>query len=178
MMKNKFILCGLIGWCLEIFWTGLKSFQRRQMKLEGRSSIWMFPIYGMAAFLAPIARLLRKKCFWVRGAVYTCAIFLTEYLTGSFLKKRDMCPWDYSRARFNIHGIIRLDYAPVWFLTGLLYERILYGRALTQQTAPESLPKNLFERQISFLLKNLDTKLLNFSPAFSDILVLECKRYL
>ncbi len=142
MMKNKFILCGLIGWCLEIFWTGLKSFQRRQMKLEGRSSIWMFPIYGMAAFLAPIARLLRKKCFWVRGAVYTCAIFLTEYLTGSFLKKRDMCPWDYSRARFNIHGIIRLDYAPVWFLTGLLYERILYGRALTQQTAPESLPKN------------------------------------
>ena len=127
---------------IHIFWTGLKSFQRRQMKLEGRSSIWMFPIYGMAAFLAPIARLLRKKCFWVRGAVYTCAIFLTEYLTGSFLKKRDMCPWDYSRARFNIHGIIRLDYAPVWFLTGLLYERILYGRALTQQTAPESLPKN------------------------------------
>ena len=98
------------------------------MKLEGHSSIWMFPIYGMAAFLAPISRLLRKQCVWVRGAVYTGAIFLTEFITGSFLKRRGMCPWDYSRARFNIHGVIRLDYAPVWFLTGLLYEQILYRK--------------------------------------------------
>ena len=59
MMKNKFILCGLTGWCLEVFWTGLIALQRRQMKLEGRSSIWMFPIYGMAAFLAPLSRLLK-----------------------------------------------------------------------------------------------------------------------
>lgn len=124
-MKNKFILCGLVGWCLEIFWTGLKSFQRRQMKLEGRSSIWMFPIYGMAAFLSPISRCLKNKSLMLRGSIYAGAIFLTEFVTGSFLKKRDMCPWDYSHARYNIQGVIRLDYAPVWFLTGLLYERIL-----------------------------------------------------
>ena len=31
-MKKRFIFCGLVGWCLEIFWTGLKSLQRRQMK--------------------------------------------------------------------------------------------------------------------------------------------------
>jgi len=124
-MKNKFILCGLMGWCLEIFWTGLKSFQRRQMKLEGHSSIWMFPIYGMAAFIGPASRFLRRRSLWLRGSIYTCCIFLTEFVTGSFLKKHNMCPWDYSKARFNIRGIIRLDYAPVWFLTGLLYERIL-----------------------------------------------------
>ena len=128
MMKNKFILCGLTGWCLEILWTGFSSFRQRKMKLEGRSSIWMFPIYGMAAFLTPVSHLLRKKCFWVRGGVYAGAIFATEYLTGSFLKKHDMCPWDYSHSRRNIQGLIRLDYAPVWFLTGLLYERILTGR--------------------------------------------------
>ena len=129
MMKNKFILCGLTGWCLEVFWTGLIALQRRQMKLEGRSSIWMFPIYGMAAFLAPLSRLLKGRCFWVRGLVYTGAIFLTEFVTGSLLKRRGMCPWDYSRARSNIQGVIRLDYAPVWFLTGLLYERLLQGEA-------------------------------------------------
>lgn len=123
-MKNKFILCGLMGWCLEIFWTGLKSFQRRQMKLEGRSSIWMFPIYGMAAFLSPVSHWIRNKGTLFRGSVYTCAIFLTEFITGSLLKKRNMCPWDYSQARFNIGGVIRLDYAPVWFLTGLLYEKM------------------------------------------------------
>ncbi len=127
-MKNKFILCGLVGWCLEIFWTGLKSFQRRQMKLEGRSSIWMFPIYGMAALFSPISRWIKDKNLLLRGTVYAGFIFLAEFVTGSLLKKRNMCPWDYSKARWNINGVIRLDYAPVWFLTGLLYERLLCGR--------------------------------------------------
>ena len=54
-----------------------------------------------------------------------CLIFLTEYVSGTILKKRNCCPWDYSHAKLNIHGVIRLDYAPVWFLTGLLYERFL-----------------------------------------------------
>jgi uncharacterized membrane protein len=124
-MKNKFMICGLTGWCLEIFWTGLNSFRHRQMKLMGRSSIWMFPIYGLASLLSPLSRLLKNRSTWLRGTVYTCAIFLTEYISGSLLKKHDMCPWDYSHARFNLKGVIRLDYAPVWFLTGLLYERIL-----------------------------------------------------
>lgn len=53
------------------------------------------------------------------------AIFSTEFLTGAFLKKRGMCPWDYSKAKLNVKGIIRLDYAPLWFITGLLYEKIL-----------------------------------------------------
>lgn len=130
MMKNKFILCGLTGWCLEIFWTGFLSFRRRQMKLEGRSSIWMFPIYGMAAFLSPISRVMKGTAFWKRGLVYTCFIFLAEFVTGSLLKEHNMCPWDYSRSRFNVRGVIRLDYAPLWFLTGLLYEKLLQRGSL------------------------------------------------
>lgn len=55
-------------------------------------------------------------------------IFLGEYVFGSFLKKRKMCPWDYSNSNFHINGLIRLDYAPVWFLTGLLYEKLLSPR--------------------------------------------------
>lgn len=128
MIKNKFLLCGLTGWCLEVFWTGLKSLQRRQMKLEGHSSIWMFPIYGAASLLSPLSRALRGKCVWIRGTVYACSIFAVEFMTGSFLKKYNLCPWDYSRSRWNVRGVIRLDYAPVWFLTGLLYERLLQGR--------------------------------------------------
>ena len=125
MMKNKFIQCGLLGWCLEIFWTGLKSLRQRKMKLMGQSSIWMFPIYGMAFLFAPLSKLLRRRSAWFRGSVYMCLIFLMEYVSGTILKKRNCCPWDYSHAKLNIHGIIRLDYAPVWFLTGLLYERFL-----------------------------------------------------
>ena len=35
-----------------------------------------------------------------------------------------MCPWDYSQCRANIHGLIRLDFAPLWFAVGLLFEQL------------------------------------------------------
>ena len=123
-MKKRFIFCGLVGWCLEIFWTGLKSLQRRQMKLMGHSSIWMFPIYGCAAFIGPVSRLLRKKNLLFRGNLYMLGIFLVEFFTGSLLKKKNWCPWDYGDAPLNIHGVIRLDYAPLWLLAGLFFEHV------------------------------------------------------
>lgn len=52
-------------------------------------------------------------------------IFLGEYIFGRILKKHKMCPWDYSKEKYQLDGVIRLDYAPVWFLTGLFYEKIL-----------------------------------------------------
>lgn len=125
MKKHTFFLCGLLGWCLEIFWTGLSSLRRRQMKLEGHSSFWMFPIYGSASLLGPLSRRLKGKSVWVRGTIYAASIFLVEFFSGSILKRRDWCPWDYSKAKWNYKGIVRLDYLPVWFVTGLLYERIL-----------------------------------------------------
>ena len=30
----------------------------------GHSSLWMFPIYGSAAFLAPLMHRLQKNCIW------------------------------------------------------------------------------------------------------------------
>lgn len=52
-------------------------------------------------------------------------IFAAEFGTGMLLKHYGMCPWDYSSSPFNYKGVIRLDYAPVWFLTGLIYEKLL-----------------------------------------------------
>lgn len=123
-MKN-FLRCGVFGWCLEIFWTSLDSLRRGELKLMGQSSAWMFPIYGMAALIRPLSVLFRSFGFVTRGLIYMSGIFSMEYLTGSFLKKHGVCPWDYSDARLNYHGLIRLDYAPLWFLTGLFYEKIL-----------------------------------------------------
>lgn len=124
-MKSRFILCGMIGWCLEIFWTGLASFRRRQLKLEGHSSIWMFPIYGMAALFAPISKLLKGVPTVLRGMVYTVLIFTGEFISGSLLKRHKSCPWDYSKAKYNYKGLIRLDYAPAWFISGLIFEKFL-----------------------------------------------------
>lgn len=129
-MHLKFIQCGLMGWSLEVFWTGLQSFRKREGRLMGQSSLWMFPIYGCAAFIGPLSRLLRGKNAFFRGNLYMLSIFLVEFLSGQWLKKRNCCPWDYSRAKLNVDGVIRLDYAPVWFVTGLLYERLLKKRNL------------------------------------------------
>ena len=36
----------------------------------GHSSLWMFPIYGCAAFLEPLMRRLISTPFWKRGLIY------------------------------------------------------------------------------------------------------------
>lgn len=113
---------------MEILFTGLHSLKNENPKLTGNTSIWMFPIYGMASLLTPVCHALKGKSVLLRGSVYTCCIFFGEYLTGSFLKKYNACPWDYSYAPLNINGLIRLDYAPYWFGAGLFFEKILSRR--------------------------------------------------
>ena len=46
-----FIKCGLLGWCIEIIWTGYHSYKNNDKKMMGNTSILMFPIYGMAAII-------------------------------------------------------------------------------------------------------------------------------
>jgi len=122
---HNFLRCGLTGWCMEILFTSMDALRRRDFRLKGNTSVWMFPIYGCAAFLAPVYRLLRKKPFWIRGLTYMSLIFSGEYISGRLLSLRHLCPWDYAKSRWNIHRVIRLDYAPFWFGAGLLFEKIL-----------------------------------------------------
>lgn len=121
---RNFLRCGLAGWCMEILFTALHSLQRREFKLMGNTSVWMFPIYGCGAFIAPLSRLLSRRNVLIRGGTYMCLIYLMEYLSGHALQRRHLCPWDYHRSRFHIKGLIRLDYAPLWFGAGLLFERM------------------------------------------------------
>lgn len=123
-LKN-FLKCGLTGWCIEIMFTAGNALRRRDMTLKGNTSLWMFPIYGCAAILAPISRLLRRKPTWFRGVTYMSLIYIAEFFTGQLLRQRALCPWDYGRSRWNIGRVIRLDYAPCWFAAGLLFERLL-----------------------------------------------------
>lgn len=121
-MRKNFIRCGICGWCMELLWTGFLSFRKRDRKLTGQSSLWMFPIYGMAAFIGPFSKLFRNCSLLLRGIVYMLVIFTGEYLSGNVLKKHGCCPWDYSGSPLHIHGLIRLDYAPLWFFCGLFFE--------------------------------------------------------
>lgn len=122
---HNFIHCALLGWFLEITFTAFHAFRRRDLKLSGTTSVWMFPIYGMAALLSPICRLLKNRSLLCRGLTYTVMIFTGELLTGLWLNRRELCPWNYERSRWHLAKVIRLDYTPLWFLTGLLFERLL-----------------------------------------------------
>lgn len=106
-------------------------------RLMGKTSLLMFPIYGLGALLGPIGygvdqwlntswdgTLTQKDRIMRHGTLYMVLIFTAEYLTGTWLKTRGMCPWDYSGRNTNINGLIRLDFAPLWFATGLLFEQI------------------------------------------------------
>ncbi len=126
MNKKDFLKCGLVGWGLECFWTGCVSlFDKKDKQLSCSTSLWMFPIYGLASSMTPLFHKMKGKNVLLRGSLYTTCIFLAEYGTGKILKKKNCCPWDYSDCKANYHGLIRLDYAPLWFLVGLLYEKIL-----------------------------------------------------
>ncbi len=115
---------------MEVFWTGMGSALRKDKKLTSNTSIWMFPIYATAVIVEPLSNRLckKKRGTFCRGSVYALCIFATEFLSGSFLKKRGCCPWDYSKAKLNIKGVVRLDYLPVWFVVGLIYEKLLCSK--------------------------------------------------
>lgn len=120
-----FIIYGLLGWCLEIIWTGLSSLLSGDICLTAKTYLWMFPIYGLAILFEPLHDVIRFWPTWMRGFVWMLLCFAVEYLTGWMLQATlGTIPWDYSRAALNIHGLIRLDYAPAWFVAGLLFEKI------------------------------------------------------
>lgn len=117
--------------------TSVESIAIHDWRLMGKTSLLMFPIYGMGALLAPIGRrvdrwlqagpgevlALRDKIFR-HGTLYMVLIFVAEYLSGTWLRTIGVCPWDYTGRHSNIDGLIRLDFAPLWFMTGLLFEQI------------------------------------------------------
>ncbi len=126
-MRKDFVKCGICGCCMELLWTSFCSIKRKDYKMIGQTSVWMFPIYGMASVIKSVSRGLKNhhKDVFYRGMIYTIGIYAVEYTTGSLLKRKDRCPWDYSGSPYNINGVIRLDYAPLWFAVGLMYENIL-----------------------------------------------------
>ena len=125
-MWIRFLIYGTLGWAVEIIWTGLGSILRRDARLVGRTYLWMFLIYGLAApLLEPIHFAVAHLAWPWRGLIWAGSIFTIEYITGWLLREATgSCPWDYTGVRLSVNGLIRLDYAPAWFVLGLLFERL------------------------------------------------------
>jgi uncharacterized membrane protein len=123
---GRFIAYGLIGWCGEVLFTGVHDFAKvRDLRLPSRTSLWMFPIYGlMAPLYEPLHDAMRGRLpAPLRGVVYAAGFFTYEYATGWLLRQiLGQAPWDYAYASRHVDGLIRLDYAPLWAAAGLAME--------------------------------------------------------
>ena len=127
----RFVIYGLFGWCAEVVWTGVvdnveAAMQGRPIdrRLTGKTDLWMFPIYASGGMLFEVAhRLIFSWQWYLRGLTYMTACFAIEYVSGWLIQiATGEIPWDYSDRRWHIHGLIRLDYIPVWFTMGMIFE--------------------------------------------------------
>ena len=125
MNLKNFIICGLTGWCMEILFTAFGALIRGDAHLMGYTSLWMFPIYGMAVFIYPVYRKIKRLPILIRGCLYAAAIMIGEFISGSILRFFGVCPWNYTGTPNNINGLVRLDYFPIWVLAGIFFERLL-----------------------------------------------------
>lgn len=106
---EHFLIYGVFGWCAEILWTACHDFM---------TGYRVDPV-------EPIHNALRHHPWPLRGLVWMVLIFVIEFLSGWLLRRlTGRCPWDYACVSTNIHGLVRLDYAPLWFIFGLLLEHL------------------------------------------------------
>ena len=124
-MWKRFIIYGFSGLLAEVLWNAFGAMIKGDILLRGTTCIWMFPIYGLAIFLEPVHYRIRHLPLIVRGGIYMVLIFAVELISGLLLKLvLGVCPWDYVNKKMSICGIITLEYAPVWIVVGIIFERI------------------------------------------------------
>lgn len=126
-------MCGFAGWCIEIAFTSLNAARRKDRKLMGQTSAWMFPIYGLASGILGIYPKIKHWHFLFRGLLYGFGIMSVEFLSGSFLRKLGICPWNYEGCKYSVKGLVRMDFLPLWIGAGLFYERFLLAFNSTEK---------------------------------------------
>ncbi|EPX61178.1 hypothetical protein D187_000961 [Cystobacter fuscus DSM 2262] len=123
-MLPRYVLYGCAGWVLEVCFTGMENALKGDRTCTAKTYLWMHPIYGATALsLESLQERLRFLPRLLRALAYTAVIFGAEFTSGWLLRKAlGRCPWDYEDKGWSVKGLIRLDYAPFWYATALLFE--------------------------------------------------------
>lgn len=97
--------------------------QERDPRGQGYSFLWMIPIYALLIYMEPASVLMKNIPLAIRGIIYVILLWAVEYITGFLIKKiSGRCPWDYSASKYNLHGYIRWDFFPFWYLFVVMAE--------------------------------------------------------
>ncbi len=136
-----FIVFVMAGLSMEVIWTAIVwFFKKKKMKLVGSTSLWMIPFYAIIPYVfCFIRRYFFNYDIFFRGFVYMFIIFSLEYTYGLICRNiLKVSPWDYSKdtqdhtgyhCKFNIKGLITLEFIPLWYIMGIIGE-LLYSYLL------------------------------------------------
>ena len=119
------VFYGVCSFYFEVVWTAIyDSVDNRDQRLIGYSSVWSFFVYAMS--LTNIERIYfatKDRSVLLRGSAYVVNAFAVEFIFGNLLFPIGANSWDYSK-QFTYHykGMFALEYAPLWFFGGLLFE--------------------------------------------------------
>jgi len=128
-LSFEMALFAVLGLGFEVLFTSITDFKAEKRRyLMGYSSLWYAPLYACAPlFLHYVGSYLFLLPLLARGVVYALVIWLFEYV-GMWLLRlllgASPSEEQYLKSRWNIHGLIRLDFFPAMFLMGLAFEFI------------------------------------------------------
>jgi len=90
-MLIRFVLYGLLGWCVAIVWSAVGERLRgkqRDWRLLGHASLWLFPLFGLLAPLyEPVHEIFRPWHWFMRGTFYGTGFWAVEFAAGWLLRR-------------------------------------------------------------------------------------------
>lgn len=163
----RLLFYGMLGFSYEIIFTSLFDFAASNFtnyKFAGYSSIWSFFIYGTCSFCGEQVYVQTRKRLsaFYRGVVYLQMAYIWEFIGGLVLTQFSARTWDYTHYKYDVMGLIALEYAPLWFCSGLLQEHF-YEYLLTLSLQPASYKnlerngkKSIIERNGNYKMTNIE----------------------
>ncbi|KAL1444538.1 hypothetical protein MTO96_045499 [Rhipicephalus appendiculatus] len=120
-------LYALQGYFIEVSFTAICSLiDTGSLELRGCSSIWSLVIYSVATISMEKISALLKPLGWPLAAIafaHMCCMYVCEFTSGCLLRTIGACSWDYGDFMFNVAGLVTLEYAPLWYLLGVIFEK-------------------------------------------------------
>ncbi|XP_038155440.1 transmembrane protein 229b-like [Cyprinodon tularosa] len=117
----------LHGCLCEVAFTAVYDWcSTRDRRLTGHSSLWALPMYATAIFFMEGLRtrlLAQHFSLPVRLTAYTLFIYTWEFSWGVGLSLLGACPWDYSTHRYNLGGLVTLEYGLAWAVAAFIAEQ-------------------------------------------------------
>lgn len=136
---GRLYIYAIHGYVTEVMFTATWEFVvNLNWKFPGNTSVWSLVIYGLSTLIIEkmYIHLRDRMPLLLRACVYMVWTYCWEFSTGYILKHFDACPWDYTPFEGDFMGLVTLEYAPLWFIGGIVGEQIVIKNTLRLHWAP------------------------------------------